>query len=330
LKNGAPVVIGFQLLSSITCFIVAVLGLALFGNPILYLTSFFVAYPVASIYWYRQYKRSEDILRWYPTGLASQEMRAVVTRKLMTQEVAPSAQIQADGRLPNTTYALHYHPADAPFASFLEKALLQAGQLAVSSKEALKQIVIVSNRTSLQWLEELDAIDNGSNIIYVLASSISLSPRLERMRKKQWVDLRKCEEATTLAFAKNLAGTTQLNREYAAQIAPIRFEDTVLPGNVQASLPFAIVGLFAIIPFSFVLIKEHWLTILISSVVAIYLLVKLDRVYARKAALPSFLKPFLYVLFQTDLAWFAAQAPYSPDSIGVQKKSKVRGLRWFR
>ena len=306
-----------QVIFSGLCLLVADLSSPFIGS----ISYLFALCPLLTFYWYWRWNFSGDILRWFPSGLASQGLRRRVNQKLLT---AMHGHLESEGLqfAGSTTYLIHHHPADQPFAASLEKALLQTGHRPELQQDANKHVVIVSNRTSLRWLETLEAGRTGQ-AIYVLATSITLSPRLHPLLNKQWVDLRSWRKEAVTAFAKSLLNIELLQRMYSLQASPENFEEFRAPVMIDIFDGTMILIAGAALAKSIQLAPLP--VAVLPAILALGLLVGTEFLVMRRAALPSILAPLL----RNEWSWFAMSAPFNADSLDMGPIKKRRTLRYF-
>jgi len=284
--------------------------------------------PLSSLIWALWVPgRSADILRWQAAGTAEQDVREKITNKMVTDLKKQSTQEKIQSEVHLISYALYHNPADAHLATYIIEIFQSAGCQLVSSEQAETHLIIVTNRTSKQWLLDLNTNLSG-NIIHILATNINASPELEPIMQTQWVDFRKGRQKTLLALADHLSGNDFGNVAYALQVTPIGFDDsTSFPHSVSLVLGFIL--LVGGIPLYLILqnllhinvesfFHGGWVMILLLIPYAIYL----SKLIMRRASLPS----LFHKVLGYRVAWFASPAQPAKDAIGNQDLYSLSAL----
>jgi hypothetical protein len=283
---------------------------------------------VLSAYWsFWVLPRSPDILRWLPSGQADQDVRESVQRQLSGDIPGPKTQ-EAIRLAPGVVkFATHYHPADANNARFIESVLRSGGCRSSTEPEANTHIIIVSNRTSKQWLLSLDQNLSGQ-IIHILATNINTPPDLQPVLQSQWVDFRMGRVKTLQALASHLRDKDRADVSYGLQISPTGFDnENGFPRHLVYVLGSFYLPVFlmavALVPFE---INERLVFGLLAMVV-IPLGLYVDALVMRKASLPRLVQKWL----GHRAAWFASPAPAAPDPIGNEdRKYAYKLTTWIR
>jgi hypothetical protein len=291
----------------------------LFGNPG-YPASYLVPIIFLGIlvYWViRVWRGSPDILRWLPPDAVDQTMRERIQASL--QHIQSKDQPETV----SVRYALHYHPADRYNAEYIESELLVKGSQPILEDQAEIQLILVSNRTSKQWLLERNSCLAGS-IIHILVTDINLSPEIEHLRQKQWFDFRSGRLRTLQAFCDNLTQTQGANLLYAMQVTPLGFDTShSSPASVRwvtwtfmiGATLISVGGILALGQFGY----WGWFD-LAMVLVWILALGYITRILERDTGLPALFHKWM----GHRLAWFASPAPPAPDAIGNFIKSREK------
>lgn len=309
-----------QAATSILCWLL--LFLSPEANPFIRLMSVLILLlPLVTVYWgFRLLERSADILRWFPSGDADQDLREALHSKLIGSQQGTSA----DG-LPITAtgvaFALHCHPADRALGERVKSVFQKEGCQPVDENRANTHLIILTNRTSKQWLLERNNTLSG-RAIYILATNIDTSPELQPILQKQVVDFRMGRVKTIQAMAARLANESGEQASYGMQVSPKGFSNFY-------SLPLAVWVVwwaFALSASILILwgLREMSQGGLILAVLGIAVWLCFDLLMVRKLSLPE----FFHKLTGNRLAWFASPAPVVKDPVGMDKKSRMRLMRW--
>ena len=87
-------------------------------------------------------------------------------------------------------------PVDEPFAQRIQHELTARGGQKVDAADASTRIVLVlSNRTHLAWLDALETELRDKDLVTVVVTAIGVSPTLNWLWKRQWIDFRRCASA---------------------------------------------------------------------------------------------------------------------------------------
>jgi hypothetical protein len=307
-----------QLGASLACGLLAYMG-ASANVPAATIGYLFLPLPLVNLYWALWvWKRSPDILRWFPSGLADQTMRERIHGKLLpSQGQALPAEEAVLSTIP-VRYTLHAHAADKAIVRLIDSVFKKAGHQDVES-EADTHLILVTNRTSKQWLLNLDQTLPGK-IIYILGTPITNCPELEPAFERQWVDFRKGDLETIQALAGHLTNVGLLPTRYAIQVSPGRFHEHALPGPVSTAQVILMVGLAFPVTWGMMSFTPvGWL----AALACIALFFYFDLLLTRKAYLPRLLR------WGSRFAWYADRAPAIPDPVGMDEKSKARRNRWI-
>jgi len=276
------------------------------AHPIGYLIFVF---PLVTIYWsFWVLKHSPDLLRWLPSGEVDQEVREQIQGELLPKVKQPASQVEHSERKP-FSFSLHNHPADRAMAGFIE-AILQSHRCSPTIEEdASVQLIIVSNRTSKQWLAERNAALQGK-IIHILATNINTPLDLQPMLQTQWVDFRNGRKKVIQLLADQLGHNDGANIDYGMQISPTGFDNGYgFPIQVRYLLgAFVLLFILALVSIFATLNLANW----VFFPVALPFLLYLDALIMRRISLPSIFQKFL----KYNVAWFASPAPKAPDPIG--------------
>ena len=254
-------------------------------------------------------------------------MREKITNQMVDDLEKQSAKEKTQSEAHLIRYALYHNPADAHLAAYVIDTFQLAGCQLVPSEQAETHLIIVTNRTSKQWLLDLNTNLSG-NIIHILATNINASPELESALQTQWVDFRKGRQKTLRALANYLSGNDVGNVAYALQVTPIGFDDSAaFPRPV--SLVVESIVLIGGVPLYLVLqdilhvnvesfFHGGWIFALFLVPHAIYLI----KLIMRRASLPS----LFHKMLGHRVAWFANPAQLAKDAIGNQDQFSVSTL----
>jgi hypothetical protein len=276
-----------------------------------------LVFPLVTAYWsFWTLKRSPDLLRWMPSGEADQEVRETVQREVVAnleKQIKPEVRFE---RLAAPTYAVHAHPADRHIAALADSILKSRGCTPLREEQAAVQLMIVSNRTSKQWLLERNASLPGPKI-HVLATNINTPPEIQPLLQTQWIDFRNEREKVLQSFATQLTDPNKLNVSYAMEISPTGFDNSyAFPRSIRillgASLLLFIVILVPV--FDFWKLPD-WAFI----PVGLPLLLYIDGLIMRRYSLPA----VFYKLLGKHVAWFAEPAPHAADAIGNTDRNYI-------
>ncbi|MBZ0284713.1 MAG: toll/interleukin-1 receptor domain-containing protein [Anaerolineae bacterium] len=166
---------------------------------------------------------SPDILRWMPTGDASQNIRVRLNSKQRPRIIS----------LPPTpkVFKLHYHTADSRIAAQITNMLVKHGFRMVRGDEEVGQhIAVVSNFTA-----QLEAA-NLPNAINVVASGISIPGDIRQLNAIQWVDYRTRSRQQLHALGEYLqeaADGRKDQRFYSLNVVPESLNKMVMPNGVR-------------------------------------------------------------------------------------------------
>ena len=305
--------LGTQFSAAILCYALTVVSPKTQAHPIGYLIFIF---PLITMYWsFWMLKRSPDLLRWLPSGEADQEVRENIQGKLLPEGKQPVSKVEQSERKP-ISFALHYHPADRAIAGFVEAILQFQGCCPTTETEAAVQLIIVSNRTSKQWLIERNATLHGK-LIHILATNINTPPDLQSVLQTQWVDFRNGRKKVIQLLADQLSQAGDADIHYGMQFSPTGFDNGHgFPLQVRFVLgAFVLLFILALIPIFTIFQLANWMFF----PVALPFLFYLDALIMRKISLPSIFNTFL----KYNVAWFASPAPKAPDPIGNNDRKYV-------
>lgn len=171
--------------------------------------------------------RSGSLLRWLPTGVAPDTLRIQHNIQWLRNKTPQALQETAHAK--ETSWHLLYHLSDSPIAQEIEAVLADQDHLRKGSIEhAEVSIVLLTNHTSLEWLEELERTI--PNLICILCTSIHLPISLKSLRKRQWVDYRKHSEEKLVFLARSLEKETSASYSFPA--IPENVERSIVPSSV--------------------------------------------------------------------------------------------------
>ena len=260
---------------------------------------------------------SADILRWQTTGMAEQEVREKIASRVATGAKKQQTIDESQLDIRTVQYALYFDFADAYLAAYITDTLNLAGCQLIPKGQAETHLIIVTNRTSKQWLIDLNASLSG-DIIHILATNINASTELRSALQKQWVDFRKGRQKTLAALADHLSGVDESNVAYATQVTPTGFDDkAAFPRWVSLVIQF--IGLSGGMMFYFIAQKLFhvnvdsffqggWILVVFVLPLVIYLMMLL----LRRVSLPI----LFHKVLGHRVAWFASPAPFAKDAVG--------------
>lgn len=275
--------------------------------------------PLVTVYWaFRVLTRSADILRWFPSGDADQDMRESIQGKLVADHK------EAEDSQPETTgvsFAIHSDPADKALAEQISSVFEKEGCKPAPENRANTHLVILTNRTSKQWLVERNDSLSG-RVIYILGTNIDTSPELQPILQKQVVDFRMGRLKTIQALASRLANEQSEQVEYGMQVAPKGFSHFY-------SLPFIVWLVWNVFVLAAGILILWGLNNLsqggsVAAVLGVALWLCFDLLMMRRISLPA----FFHKLTGNRFAWFASPGPSVKDPVGMDKKSRMRLIRW--
>jgi TIR domain-containing protein len=302
-----------QFSAAILCYALTVGYPKTHAHPIGYLIFIF---PLVTIYWsFWTLKRSPDLLRWLPSGEVDQEVREHIQGELLPEVKQSASKVEQSQRKP-FSFALHYHPADRAVAGFVQAILQFRRCILTTEAEAAVQLIIVSNRTSKQWLSERNAALRGK-IIHILATNINTPPDLQPVLQTQWVDFRNGRKKVIQLLADQLSQDEGANIDYGMQISPTGFDNGHgFPLQVRFIFGvFVLLFILALIPIFEAFKLANWMFF----PVALPFILYLDGLIMRKISLPSIFQKFL----KYNVAWFASPAPKALDPIGNNDRKYV-------
>src|SRR5262249_41831995 len=83
-------------------------------------------------------------------------------------------------------------PVDEPFAQRIQQELVARGvQMADAAHASTRNVLVLSNRTHLAWLNALETELREKDLMTVVVTAIGLSPTLGWLWKRQWIDFRR-------------------------------------------------------------------------------------------------------------------------------------------
>ena len=83
-------------------------------------------------------------------------------------------------------------PVDEPFAQRIQQELAaRGGQVADAAHASTRNVLVLSNRTHLAWLNALETELREKDLMTVVVTAIGLSPTLGWLWKRQWIDFRR-------------------------------------------------------------------------------------------------------------------------------------------
>jgi TIR domain len=267
-------------------------------------------FPLVTAYWsFWALKHSPAILRWMPSGQADQDVReklegAVVAGVEQQTPLEKGIEQQAA-----VTYAIHSHPADDHITELVDSILKSRGCTSVNEGEATIQLMIVSNRTSKQWLTERNAALSGQKI-HILATNINTPPEMQSLLQTQWIDFRNEREKILQVFAAHLANPNKSNVSYALEISPTGFDNNYgFPRFIRILLGlFVLIFILTFLPIAISFHLPNWVFVPLPAPLVFYM----DGLIMRRYSLPA----VFHKLLGKRVAWFANSALRAQDAIG--------------
>lgn len=305
-----------QLGASILCLLFTVLGSN--GLPVNRFGYLILIFPLVTVYWsFWTLGHSPDILRWLPSGEADQDVRESIQGELVTGLQEQSSDETITPEL--VTYAIHHHPADSHIAEFVGSALQSGGCQPAPDGRANIHLIIVSNRTSKEWLIERNAVLSGQ-IIHILATNINTPPEIQPVLQTQWVDFRTGREKTLQALTAHLTRNDATDIIYGMQISPTGFDNKyAFPRSISILFAvFIVIDLLAFWGITRFLNLPDWAIMPLSVPLILYL----DALIMRKTSLPA----LFHKTLRDRVAWFAGPAPRAQDAIGNMDRKYVGDL----
>lgn len=308
-------VLSFQTTMAVAVLVASAVGSSPEGGAVSPIGYLVFAGLLVSAYWsFWVLPRSPDILRWLPSGQADQEVREAVQMEFRTDPAGPKAQEDARPAAKALTLAIHHHPADAHNARFIESVLKSEGCRSAPAHEANTHLVIVSNRTSKQWLLDLEQALSGQ-VIHILTTNINTPPEIQPVLQTQWVDFRSGRVKTLRALAAQLMDKERADIGYGLQIAPTGFDtESGFPRHIGYILGFFYLIIFPLALGLAIVMPElrEGVAFAIFLIPAAALVLYVDALVMRRTSLPPVVQKWL----GHRAAWFASRAPAAPDSLG--------------
>jgi hypothetical protein len=166
--------------------------------------------------------RSRPLYRWLATGDAPQWLRRRMLARRghrMSTMPQPSAT--------STSFDIHCHERDASEQRALELALQHAGHRRAEGDNADHHILVLSNLTPLDWLNQALA-HLGGEVIVLIATPVLLRA-LEHVERYQWVDHRRRRSRTLERLAASIGGGSGT---FGADLVPESLDRPVIPIGV--------------------------------------------------------------------------------------------------
>jgi len=170
-------------------------------------------------------QRSPDVLRWLPTGEASDALRQFVNETPMPRW--PSATLPAVEQ----TYRLHYEPSDQNIATATHDLLERKSILHESSTTADVQIGVLTANTPRQWVENMVSADT-DRAVCIAATSLHIPDDVRWMRRYQWVDYRTRSYLALQNLADALLHPSEAVSPFALSVVPESLGKLVAPTHV--------------------------------------------------------------------------------------------------
>ncbi|MFI9011392.1 toll/interleukin-1 receptor domain-containing protein [Actinosynnema sp. NPDC053489] len=177
---------------------------------------------------FRTSRRSASLYRRLATGVAPDELR-------LRHNAVPGARIatapphRADRPEESAGWRLLHHPADREVAREVEAALADRAR-ADGGGPTPRGIVVLTNRTPLDWLEDVER--EGSDLVYVVCTSIRHVETSELLSRHQWFDHRERSRDKLALLARSLRPASPTSAGYSFPALPERLTRVVVPGPV--------------------------------------------------------------------------------------------------
>ncbi len=188
------------------------------------------------------FDRVPDLLRWAPTGQASEALRNRINRRA---RAAQSLTFTDLGK----RFRLYYAPPDAAIAAQARQAMTEACYVETTDEEspADHHIAIFSNCTTEAFAARIDRIPG--KVVTIFASTVKLPASLTTLSKYQWVDYRtrKPENLRNMVEDLYIADSGIQTANSVLNPIPESYEVTMLPPLLSA-----VVAILLFVPLSFV------------------------------------------------------------------------------
>ncbi len=192
---------------------------------------------VAALFWLPVYlSRSAnrgDVLRWMPTGVASDYQRQAVIQwrgQATSGKIIPAVSGQPAQLLPMRAirYRLHYHPGDQRIADYIAHVLAGHLHMRVNdpAADAAYHLLVVTRATDVPAvLAKLSTTH--VTLIPILATSVTTAS-FDHIKEYQVIDFRQRRRATLEAFA-HLISNPSSQMFYGTRITPKKLQGITLP-----------------------------------------------------------------------------------------------------
>ncbi|MFT6319446.1 MAG: hypothetical protein ACJAT4_000363 [Granulosicoccus sp.] len=177
-------------------------------------------------------RRSIDFLRWMQPEDSLQKLRRRVHQPLIPKEVF-DVDMESDDKSKSVLYTIHHDSADKPLAKWITKYFDKVGHQKVTIAENGEyHIAILSNRSSVAWVQEVTQTYAGK-LVFVVVSTIEFTDSLKDTGRYQWVDAREMEKRDILGLAKSLGDTAAWKREAALESTPDKIDTLKMPSGIK-------------------------------------------------------------------------------------------------
>lgn len=277
---------------------------------------------------------SANLLRWFAVGQITQRFRLRAHGKVIKQRKA----LLRDDTLPEPepiSYYLHHDPADQLIARRLSEVLDNAGHTPVFDfHQAKTQLVLVTNRTSRQFLEWTGETFSG-RVIYLLGSPVNSIENVGSASNSQWVDIRENQKKIMGILARGLSDLDAWQREYALTASPKKFEAFHVPISIETYRYFGYLEIGSMFAAGFVSLLNGMLYEMFLGVVfGAALLLLMDRFSTRRlpgsyAFLGIMGTPIIYLVLHFNILIFLAGLVSSLPALITQILAFIIGYRWL-
>ncbi|MEV8438207.1 TIR domain-containing protein [Actinosynnema sp. NPDC051121] len=176
-------------------------------------------------------QRSASLYRWLATGTAPETLR--LRHNEWPGVRVPALRRHADqSEHPGTPrWQLLRHAVDSDVATEIDGALAQRAHAEDEGPGRRGiAIVLLTNRTPLGWLEEVER--QNADLIYVVCTSIRHAETLELLGRHQWFDYRERSYDKLALLARALRQGASTGAGYSFPALPERLTRMVVPGRV--------------------------------------------------------------------------------------------------
>ncbi|MFK7774412.1 MAG: toll/interleukin-1 receptor domain-containing protein [Saprospiraceae bacterium] len=181
-------------------------------------------------------RKSMSFLRWMQPEDSLQKLRRRVHQPLIPKEVFDidmESNANANANAKSVLYSIHHDAADKPLAKWITKYFKKVGHQKVAiTKDPEHHIAILSNRSSIAWVNKITQSYAGK-LIFVVVSTIEFSDSLKDTGRYQWVDAREMEKRDIIGLAKSLGDKAAWKREAALETTPDKIDTLKMPSGIK-------------------------------------------------------------------------------------------------